>query len=54
MIYLWLPEVGRMVIETRIDPDSVNPGPDIRCEGGEGGEHFLDIGAEEVATNFHS
>ena len=54
MIYLWLPEVGRMVVETGIDPDSFNLGSDIRCEGGEGREHLLDIGAEEVATNFHS
>ena len=53
MIYLWLPEVGRMVVETGIDPDSFNLGSDIRCEGGESGEHLLDIGAEEVAANFH-
>ena len=53
LIYLGLPKVGWMVVETCIDPDPFNSGPGVRCEWGESGEHLLDIGAEEVAPNFH-
>ena len=42
-----------MVVEPRIDPDSIYLGSGVRCEWGESGEHLLDIGAEVVAPNFH-
>ena len=51
--YLWLPQVGRVVVESCVDSNPFYPRSSVWCKRGEGSEHILDIGAQEVAPDLH-